>query len=98
MRFSSLPVVVYVENIFPGKIRPIPWHPAWPKDVVGDGSNVSGEGAATDKRAIPGYHNQLAKQEGDHLKAAVGEIKAMIEQSRNLLEEKEKELSLLKSR
>lgn len=98
MRFSSLPLVVYVEIIFAGKMRPIPWHPSWPKSVIGDGSNISGEGAATDKRAIPGYHNQLAKEEGDRLKAAVGEIKAMIEQSRNLLEEKEKELSLLKSR
>lgn len=80
-----------------GNMRPIPWHPAWPKNVIGDGSNVAGEGTG-DLRAVPGYHNQLSKEEGERLKGAVAEIKAMIEQSRTTLEEKEKELASLKAR
>lgn len=76
--------------------RPIPWHPAWPKSVIGDGSNIAGEG--TNAKAVPGFHNQLAKQEGERLKEIIEELKTMIEQTRSTLEQKEKELQVLRSR
>ncbi|KAG8756323.1 NuA4 histone H4 acetyltransferase complex and the SWR1 complex subunit [Serendipita sp. 396] len=80
-----------------GISRPIPWHLALPKSIIGDTRNVSGEGIGN-QRAVPGFHNQLAKEEGERLKAAVTEIKTMIEKTRNTLEQKEKELALLRSR
>lgn len=80
-----------------GNARPIPWHPSWPKSVIGDGSNVAGEGVGT-LRAVPGFHSQLSKMEGDTLKAAVTELKAMLDEARGTMDEKEKELAALKAR
>ncbi|CAG8648317.1 12467_t:CDS:2 [Acaulospora colombiana] len=79
-----------------GTARPIPWHIAWP-DSVNKGNNVAGEGTGHN-HAVPGFHSQLAKEEGERLKQAVADIKQMIEQTRNTLEEKEKELANLRNR
>ncbi|PVG03667.1 yeats-domain-containing protein [Serendipita vermifera] len=79
-----------------GTARPIPWHIAWP-DSVNRGNNVAGEGTGNN-HAVPGFHSQLAKEEGERLKQAVADIKQMIEQTRNTLEEKEKELANLRNR
>ena len=49
-------------------------------------------------RAVPGFHSQLAKMEGDTLKAAVAELKSMLDEARSTLDEKEKELASLKLR
>jgi hypothetical protein len=82
---------------FTGNARPIPWHPSWPKAVVGEGNNVAGEGVGT-LRSVPGFHSQLSKMEGDTLKAAVAELKTMLDEARGTLEEKERELTSLKAR
>jgi hypothetical protein len=58
---------------------------------------VAGEGVGT-LRAVPGFHSQLSKMEGDTLKAAVAELKTMLDEARGTLEEKERELTSLKAR
>jgi hypothetical protein len=81
---------------FSGTARPIPWHIAWPESFS-KANNIAGEGNGHN-HAIPGFHSQLAKEEGERLKQAVTDIKQMIEQTRNTLEEKEKELANLRNR
>lgn len=58
---------------------------------------MAGEGVGT-LRAVPGFHSQLSKMEGDTLKAAVSELKTMLDEARGTLEEKERELTALKGR
>ena len=58
---------------------------------------MAGEGVGT-LRAVPGFHSQLSKKEGEALKNAVSELKNMLEEARSTLEEKEKELTALKAR
>lgn len=87
----------------PGNMRPIPWHPALPKSILEPPQDakektiVGGEGVQGSSKAVPGFHNQLATMEGARLKEAVATIKSMIEASREALEEKERELTRLRS-